>query len=96
MLQEIFLTSLALGDLYGSSLLHKEMKEKMAKKDAKIRELESKLLEGCRKVQHLGCDMEIQTLKSTIADLEKELKGPTAVMTAILVLPNETESREKA
>ena len=43
----------------------------------------------------LGCDMEIQTLKSTIANLEKELKGPVPVMTAIHVLPNETESREK-
>ena len=40
MLQESLSTSLALGDLYGSSPLHKEMKEKMAEKDAKIRELE--------------------------------------------------------
>ena len=70
------------------------MKEKMAGKDAKIRDLESKLLEG-RKSRHLGCDMEIQTLKSTIADLEKELKGPVAAMSAIPVLPNETELREK-
>ena len=66
----------------------------MVEKDAKIREMESKLLEG-RKFQHLGCDMEIQTLKSTIVDLEKELKGPAATMTAIPVLPNETKSREK-
>ena len=85
---------LVLGNLYGSSPLHKEMKEKMARKDAKIRELESKLLEG-RKVQHLGCDMEIQTLKSRIVDLEKELKEPPAVMRAILVLPNEIELRAK-
>ena len=70
------------------------MKEKMGGKDAKIRELESKLLEG-RKVQHLGCDMEIQTLKSTIVDLEKELKGPAIVMSEIPVLPNETKLREK-
>ena len=87
MLQGSFSASLALGDLYGSSPLHKEMKEKMAGKDAQIREMESKLLEG-RKVQHLGCDMEIQTLKSRIVDLEKELKGSAAVMSAILVLPN--------
>ena len=87
--------SLALGDLYGSSLLHKEMKEKMAGKDAKIRELKSKLLEG-RTVQHLGCDIEIQTLKSTITDLEKELKGPAAAMSAIHVLPNETKLRVKS
>ena len=66
----------------------------MVKEDAKIRELESKLLEG-RKVQHLGCDMEIQTLKSTIVDLEKKLKVPATAMTAIPILPNETESREK-
>ena len=39
--------------------------------------------------------MEIQTLKSTIADLEKELKGPVVVMSAIPVLPNEIELREK-
>ena len=49
MLQEIFSVSLALGDLYASSSLHREMKEKMVGKDAKIREVESKLLEG-RKV----------------------------------------------
>ena len=66
----------------------------MIGKDAKIRELKSKLLEG-RKVQHLGSDMEIQALKSTIADLEKELKGPAAAMSAIHVLPNETELRAK-
>ena len=66
----------------------------MAGKDAKIRELESKLLEG-RKFQHLGCDMEIQTLKSTFADLEKELTGPAAAMNAIPFLPNETELREE-
>ena len=88
MLQERFSTSLALGDLYGSSPLHKEMKEKMVGKDAIIRDLESKLLEG-RKVHHLGCDMEIQTLKSRIVDLEKELKGPTTTMSAIPVLPND-------
>ena len=94
MLQECFSATLALGDLYASSPLHKEMKEKMVEKDAKIRELESKLLEG-RKYQHLGCDMEIQTLKSTIADLEKELKGPAAAMTAIPILPYETKLKEK-
>ena len=66
------------------------MKEKMTGKDAKIRELESKLL-----VQHLGCDMEIQTLKSRIVDLEKELKGPAPAMSAIPVLPNKTKLREK-
>ena len=60
----------------------------------KIRELESKLLEG-RKFQHLGCDKEIQILKSTITDLEKELKGPATAMSAITVLPNEIELREK-
>ena len=41
-------------------------------------------------------DMENQTLKSTIADLEKELKGPAAVMSAIPILPNETELRKKS
>ena len=70
------------------------MKEKMAGKDEKIRDLESTLLEG-RKVQHFGCDMEIQTLKSRITDLEKELKGTAAAMSAIPVLPIETELREK-
>ena len=43
----------------------------------------------------LGCDMEIQTLKSTIADLEKELKGPAAAMSVFLVLPNKTKLRAK-
>ena len=53
MLEEIFSVSLALGDLYGSSPLHKEMKENMAGKDAKIRELESKLLEGSVSTQNV-------------------------------------------
>ena len=70
------------------------MKEKMVRKDVKVRELESKILEG-RKFQHLGCDMEIQTLKSRIADLEKELKGPAVAMSAIPVFPSETKLREK-
>ena len=39
--------------------------------------------------------MEIHTLKSTIAVLEKELKGSTVAMSAIPVLPNETKLREK-
>ena len=39
--------------------------------------------------------MEIQTLKFTIADLEKELKGLAAVMSAIPILPNETKLRAK-
>ena len=94
MLQECFSMSLALGDVFGSSPLYKVMKEIMDEKDSKIRELESKFLEG-RKVQHLGCDMEIQTLKSRIADLEKELKGPAAAMSAIPILPNKTKLREK-
>ena len=72
--------------MIGSSPLYKQIKEEMDEKDAKIGELESKLLVG-QKVHHLGCDMEIQTLKSRIVDLEKELKGPTAAMSAIPVLP---------
>ena len=39
--------------------------------------------------------MEIHTLKSTIAVLEKELKGSTVAMSAIPVLPNETKLRGK-
>ena len=39
--------------------------------------------------------MEIQTLKSRIADLEKELKGLAVAMSAFPVLPNETKLREK-
>ena len=94
MLQESFSVSLALGNLYASSLLHKEMKEKMVEKDAKIRELESKLLEG-RNVQHLGCDMEIQTLKSRIVDFQKELQGLVSVTMAIPIIRNEIELREE-
>ena len=86
--------SFALGDVFGSSPLYKEIKEEMAKKDAKKRELGSKLLEG-GKIQHLGCDMEIQTLKSKIVDLQKELQGLVVVTMAILVIPNETELREE-
>ena len=39
--------------------------------------------------------MEIQTLKSRIVNLEKELKGSAATMSGILVLLNETKLREK-
>ena len=66
----------------------------MAGKDAKIRELESKLLEG-RNVQDLGCDMEIQTLKSTIASLQKKLQGTTTLMLTIPITTIEIELREK-
>ena len=89
MLQERFSASISLGDLYGSPPLHKEMKEKMVGKDAKIREMESKLLEG-RNIQHLGCDMEIQTLNSIIFYLYKELEGSGTVTMEIHVIPNET------
>ena len=64
----------------------------MAGKDEKIREMESKLLEG-RKVQNLGCDMEIQTLKSRIVDLRKELQGLVVVTVTITIIPNEIELR---
>ena len=40
----------------------------MDENDAKIRDLESKLLEAWN-VKHLGCDIEIQTLKFKIDDL---------------------------
>ena len=37
--------------------------------------------------------MEIQTLKSIIADLWKQLQGPTAMMMEIPVIPSETDLR---
>ena len=54
----------------------------------------SKILEG-RKNHHLGCDMEIQTLKSIIVYLQKELQGPIAATMEIPVIPNETDLREE-
>ena len=39
--------------------------------------------------------MEIQTLKYTIVDLQKELQVPTATMMEIPIIPNETELREE-
>ena len=39
--------------------------------------------------------MEIQTLKSTIDDLEKEIQSTAAVTIEILVIPNEIELTEK-
>ena len=89
MLQKYFSRSFSLGDVFGSSPLYKQIKEEMAENDAKIRELELKVLEG-RKVQHLGCDMEIQTLKSIILDLRNKLQGPVAVTMSIPVIPSET------
>ena len=100
MLHECFSIRFALGDVSNSSPLYKQIKEEMVEKDAKIRDLESKLLVG-RKVQHLGCDMEmvcdmeIQTLKSIIVDLQKELQGPFFVTMVIPVIPNETELMEE-
>ena len=94
MLHESFSKIFSLGDVFGSSPLYKQVKEDMDKKEANIRDLESKLSVG-QKVQHLGCDMEIQTLKSKIVDLQNELQGPVFVTMAIHVIPNETELREE-
>ena len=90
MLHECFSTIISLGDVFDMSPLYKEMKENMVENDAKIREIESKLLEG-QKFQHLGCKMEIQTLKSTIVDLQKELQGQATAMMEIPIVPNETK-----
>ena len=37
--------------------------------------------------------MEIQTLKSRIVDLQKDLQGPTTMTITIPFIPNETEFR---
>ena len=52
---------------FGSS--NQTLKKQLKEKEAKIIELNQKLLEN-RKAQHLGCDSEIQNLKSQIIALQ--------------------------
>ena len=57
------------GDDFSSSTTHESLKKKLAKREAKIRELNQKDLEN-KKVQHLGCENEIKELKSQIVTLQ--------------------------
>ena len=63
------------------------LKKKIEEKEAKIRDLHQKLLEK-GKALHLGCDSEIQDLKSQIKALQKK-----PVVEAILYTPSDTNLR---
>jgi len=64
-LQEALATMNVGGDIFGSSRTHESLKKKLVEKDVNIIEIKHKLLET-RKEQHLGCDNEIEKLKSQI------------------------------
>ena len=70
---------------FGSS--NPTLKKKIEEKEVKIRDLHQKILEK-GKALHLGCDSEIQDLKSQIKDLQEK---PMAE--SILYTPSDTDLR---
>ena len=70
---------------FGSS--NPTLKKKIEEKEAKIRDLHQKLLEK-GKALHLGCDSEIQYLKSQIKALQNKL-----VAEAIFYTPSDSDLR---
>ena len=65
------------------------LKKKIEKKEAEIKDLHQKLLEKGKSL-HLGCDSEIQDLKSQIKSLQEK-----PVAEAILYTPSDTDLREQ-
>jgi hypothetical protein len=78
MSQEVVSLSSALADLYAPSPMVESLKMKIVERDENIKELNNELLQN-RKAQHLGCDMEIQKLKSQIVDLQQKLQSTTVI-----------------
>jgi len=63
MYQEAKVLSRALVDLYTPSIMVESLKMMIADRDAKIKEFNNELLQN-QKAQNLGCDVDIQMLKS--------------------------------
>ena len=55
-------------DVFSSSIIHVSLMKRLAEREEEIRELNQKKMES-KKVQHLGCENEIQELKSQIFTL---------------------------
>jgi len=72
---------------FGSS--DQTLKKQIEEKEANIADLNQKLLEN-RKVQHLGCESEIQNLKSQIKALQEK---PIPKAESILYTPGDTDLR---
>jgi len=56
----------------------KSLKTKIDEREKNIKELNNELLQN-RRAQHLGCDIEIQKLKSQIVDLQQKLQSTTVI-----------------
>jgi hypothetical protein len=65
---------LILSNLYAPSPMVESLKMAIVERDAKIKELNNELLQN-QKAHHLGCDMDIQMLKSQIVDLQQKLQS---------------------
>jgi hypothetical protein len=78
MYQEAKVLSSALADLYAPSPMVESLKMTIVERDENIKELNNELLQN-RKAQHLGCDVEIQMLKSQIVDLQQKLQSTTVI-----------------
>jgi hypothetical protein len=83
--------SSALDDLYAPSPMMESLKEKIVEREENIKEINNELLQN-RKAQHLGCDIEIQNLKSQIVDLQQKLHS-TTVIEAVPILSTTSEKQ---
>ena len=78
-------------DLSAWSTIKETLKNKVAEREYKIKEIILKILEG-RESQHLGFKFEIEYLNSQIATLQK---NNMLQRVAIVYTPDNTELREK-
>ena len=90
-LQEVEATRLATTFVFGDASIHDEsLKKKLEEKEAEVTELKQKVFEN-KKAQHLGCNSEIQNLKSQIANLQEKSR---VIPVATLYTPDSVELRE--
>jgi hypothetical protein len=54
------------------------LKVKIVEREENIKDINNELLHN-QKAHHLGCDMEIQNLKSQIVDLKQKLQSTTVI-----------------
>lgn len=76
--------------VFGVASIHDEsLKKKLEVKEAEVTKLKQKVFEN-KKVQHLGCNSEIQNLKSQIANLQEKSR---VIPVATLYTPHSVELR---
>ena len=75
------------GVIFGSLEIHESLKNQLKEKEAKITKFNQKLLNN-RKSQHLGCESEIQSLKSQLIALQQN-----PIPQEVLLTLNDTELR---